>query len=140
VRQHGLIAHELGHWALWDAGEDHTVERCARYLAGALMLPWVPFVRDVSACDWDLFDLQRRHANASAEMIVVRMTQISPSTAWVWDNGVVKRWYGANPDQDIDELVDQVLSGGEPVRHGDFRGWPLIEPSHRRVVVVRVAA
>jgi hypothetical protein len=140
VRQHGLVAHELGHWALWDAREDHTVERCARYLAGALMLPWQPFTRDVAACDWDLFDLQDRHPNVSAEMVVVRMTQTSESTAWVWDDGRVKRRYGVDDDTDVDELVDQVLAGGEPVRDGELRGWPLLERMHRRVVVVRVAA
>lgn len=81
VRQHGVVAHELGHWALHQAGEDHTAEWAARYLAGALLLPQAAFVRDATVCDWDLEELRERHPHASAEMVVVRMTRASTSTS-----------------------------------------------------------
>lgn len=139
VRQHGVIAHELGHWALAEAGEDHTHERSARYLAGALMLPREAFLRDCAGTDWDLDELRRRHPNASAEMIVVRMTQVSPACAWVWDDGAVRRRYGRSQGEDVEAIVDRVLAEGAPQRDGSLRAWPLLEQGHRRVVVVRAA-
>lgn len=140
VRQHGVIAHELGHWLLHRAGEDHTQEWAARYLAGALLLPRVPFLRDVRATGWDLHALQARHPNASAEMIVVRMTQVSDACAWVWDDGAVKRRYGTASDEDVEAIVDRVLAADAPLCDGAVRAWPLLERGHRRVVVVRLAA
>lgn len=140
VRQHGVIAHELGHWLLHRAGEDHTQEWAARYLAGALLLPRAPFLRDVHATDWDLHALQRRHPNASAEMVVVRMTQVSDACAWVWDDGAVRRRYGAGSDEDVEAIVDRVLAAEVPLHDGAVRAWPLLERGHRRVVVVRLAA
>lgn len=140
TRQHGVIAHELGHWALHQAGEDHLNERAARYLAGALLLPRGAFERDAWACDWDLHELQRQHPHASAEMIVVRMTQVSAATAWVWDDGRVRRRYGAAAGEDVEAIVGRVLASELPERDGAVRAWPLLERGHRRVVVVRLAA
>lgn len=140
VRQHGAIAHELGHWALWQAEEDHRVERHARYLAGALMLPREAFRRDVYTCDWDLDAIRGRHPNVSAEMTVVRMTQVSDACAWVWDDGAVRRRYGTSDDEGVDAIVDRVIRESAPVHDGDVHGWPLLEPGHRRVIVVRAAA
>lgn len=140
VRQHGVIAHELGHWLLHRAGEDHTQEWAARYLAGALLLPRVPFLRDCWTCDWDLNQLQRQHPNASAEMIVVRMTQVSDACAWVWDDGAVRRRYGTSSDEDVEAIVDRVLASEAPEREDGMRAWPMLERGHRRVVVVRLAA
>lgn len=140
VRQHGVIAHELGHWALAQAGEDHTAEWAARYLAGALMLPRAAFLADAWACDWDLDELRVRHPHASAEMVVVRMTQVSPATAWVWDDGRVRRTYGASAGEDVEAIVGRVLASEAPLREGAVRAWPLLEAGHRRVVVVRLAA
>ena len=140
ARQHGVVAHELGHWAMHRAGEDHTQEWAARYLAGALLLPRMPFLRDVRATDWDLHQLQRLHPNASAEMIVVRMTQVSDACAWVWDDGAVRRRYGATDDESVEAIVDRVLASEAPERVDDMRAWPMLERGHRRVVVVRLAA
>lgn len=140
VRQHGVVAHEIGHFALFRKGEDHTHERSARYLAGALMLPRAAFLRDCQATDWDLDELRRRHPNASAEMVVVRMTQVSPACAWVWDDGAVRRRYGRSQGEDVEAIVDRVLAEGAPQRDGSLRAWPLLEQGHRRVVVVRAAA
>lgn len=140
TRQHGVVAHELGHWLLHRAGEDHHVEWAARYLAGALLLPRVAFLRDAHACDWDLAELRVRHPNASAEMVVVRMTQVSPACAWVWDDGRVRRTYGASAGEDVEAIVGRVLASEAPLRDGAVRAWPLLERGYRRVVVVRVAA
>lgn len=140
VRQHGVVAHETGHWLLHQAGEEHRTEWAARYLAGALMLPRAPFLADAKACDWELEELRTRHPNASAEMIVVRMTQVSTATAWVWDDGYVRRAYGADAGEDVEAIVGRVLAAEAPLRDGAVRAWPLLEQGHRRVVVVRLAA
>jgi hypothetical protein len=140
VRQHGVVAHELGHWALWRAEEDHTTEWAARYLAGALLLPRRAFTADAQATDWDLDELRQRHPYASAEMIVVRMTQVSLACAWVWDDGAVRRRYGVADDDGVEAIVDRVLCSEAPLRDGADRAWPLLERDHRRVLVVRLAA
>lgn len=140
VRQHGAILHELGHWALLRANEDHRNEWAARYLGGALALPREAFLRDIYACDWDIFALQELHPNASAQKIAIRMTQVAPASSWVWDDGEVTGRYGLDADDDVTEFIDRVVRGEQPLRDGSERGWPLLERGHRRVIVVRTAA
>jgi Zn-dependent peptidase ImmA (M78 family) len=140
TRQHGVIAHEIGHWALWECGEAYTDDRLARYLAGALMLPYIEFRRDVRRADWDLDALRRYHPNASAEMVIVRMTQISESCAWVWDDGEVKRRYGAHEDEAVEAIINRVIAEGVAVHDGELRGWPRMDAMYRRVLVLRLAA
>src|SRR5699024_535980 len=131
------VAHELGHWLLEDVGLDPDDERSARYLAGALMLPRAPFLRDVQRTDYDLDELQALHPNASAEMIVCRITQVRSATAWIWDNGKLARVYGVpSDDASIAALVDRVLTLEEPCRDGSARAWPRMDGCWRRVVVV----
>lgn len=89
VRRQGLIAHELGHWALARAGEPDS-EEGARFLAGALMLPRRPFERDLAATSWDLRLLRARHLNASAEMIARRIVTLRDACCTIVDNGRVK--------------------------------------------------
>lgn len=140
-RQHGTVAHELGHWLLRDYRMDARDEDAARYLAGALMLPRATFVRDLDATNWDLIRLQGRHPNASAEMIVVRMTQVSRACAWIWDAGKLARVYGAPCDDgSVAALVDRVLTLEEPVAEGSVCAWPIFDGRWRRVVVVARAA
>jgi hypothetical protein len=141
VRQHGVIGHELGHWLLEDAGMDPADEDAARYLAGALMLPRRAFVRDLMACDWDLFWLMERHPNASAEMIVCRMTQVGQCAASIWDAGKLARRYGAPLDTPQEAaLVDRALATERPATAGPFCAWPIIDGPWRRVLVVWRAA
>ncbi len=139
VRLHGLIAHELGHWLLFREGLNHLNESAARYLAGCLMLPREQFLRDLARADWDLFALMAMHPHCSAEMIVCRMTQVSPATASVWDSGHWTRSYGAHDVDGDRELVDAVL-GHEHVVRGVLDVYPLFDGVHRRVVCVRRAA
>lgn len=136
VRLHGLIAHELGHWLLWRSLLDHHDERAAQYLAGALMLPRAVFARDLGAFDWDLDALREQHVHASAQMIVVRMTQVSPATASVWDAGKLHRVYGAHDIAAARPLVDRVLTTERPERDGGLRAWPAFDGSWRRVLVL----
>jgi hypothetical protein len=143
VRQHMAIAHEIGHWAAEHAGIDPQDEHDARYLGGALMLPWAPYRTDMERTDWDLFELQTLHPNVSAEAHVVRMTQISPATASVWDCGKLHRWYGADqlPDYHGDATVaDRVLEVERPIVDGLVRAWPVFDGRWRRVIVLRRAA
>lgn len=138
ARQQGVVAHELGHFALERAGMEDC-EASARYLAGALMLPRAALLRDVQAVGLDLFRLQARHPNASGEMIAARLTQVMPAVAWVWDNGKLARRYGID-EADVSAFVDRVLALEEPVLDGDTAAWPLFDGPWRRVIVVRRAA
>lgn len=141
TRQHGTVAHELGHWLAGEHGLNRLAEPIARYLAGALLLPRHPFTIDCQATDYDLDALELRHPNASAEMIVVRMTQVSPATAWVWDNAKLARTYGVPDDGDsVAAIVDRVLTLEEPCLEGPVRAWPRFDGRWRRVLVVKRAA
>jgi hypothetical protein len=141
TRQHGVVSHELGHWLLEDAGLDPADEDAARYLAGALLLPYRPFRRDLMACNWDLFAIMERHPNASAEMIVCRMTQVGPAAASIWDAGKLARRYGEAPDPAQEAaLVDRVLTLERPARDGELHAWPIFDGPWRRVLIVQRAA
>jgi hypothetical protein len=143
VRQHRIVAHEVSHWGCEQAGLDPQCEESADRLASSLMLPRSPFVRDMDSTDYDLFELARRHPNCSHELIIVRMTQVSPATASVWDAGKLHRCYGAELVDDYyaeAALVDRVLETEAPLADGALRAWPVFDGRWRRVIVVRLAA
>lgn len=139
TRRQGILAHELGHWLLEAFGLDARCETSARYLAGALMLPRERFLRDMASAEYDLGQLLARYPNSSAEMIVVRMTQLSPATAWVWDHGRLARRYGLDED-DVSDYVDRVLTCEEPVIDGAIGAWPVFDGRWRRVIVLKKSA
>lgn len=74
-RQHGQLAHELGHFALRRARIDDS-EEGARWVGGALLLPRREFGRDLVETAWTLSRLRERHVNASAQMIAYRIVQL----------------------------------------------------------------
>lgn len=148
-RQHGLIAHELGHWALVRAREDNT-ERGARYLAGALLLPRQPFEADLRAMRWDLEQLRARHVNASAELIARRVVNLKDAVASVWDNGKLsyrvwspwlpERLWGKKASKVEATLAAAALESGQVERSADlFAAWPIFEAGWRRVIVLAEA-
>lgn len=146
VRKHGLVAHELGHWALRRGGEDDT-EDGARFLAGAFLLPRQPFDRDLRST-WDVRALQAKHVNASAELIVRRIVSMRDAVATIWDEGrlrarIVSPWvtgFGKRPTPYEHELADRVLASGEP-EQADDRVWafPFFDGRYRRVITVAEA-
>jgi hypothetical protein len=141
VRQHGIVAHELAHWLLEDAGMNPDDEDAAKYLAGALLLPRAPVLHDLKATDWDLLEVQARHPNASAEMIVVRMVQLGPCVASIWDSGKLHRRYGGPVDAAKEAaMVGRVLELEQPVHCGRLSAWPVFDGAWRRVLVVQRAA
>lgn len=117
-RQHGLVAHEVGHWAL-DRARERNTERAARYLAGALMLPRRAFERDLQETAWDLVELHRRHPNASYELIARRICTVRDAVAVIVDNGRVTTrvdrdgWCSPELGPRGWALVEQVLAAGE---------------------------
>lgn len=144
VRRHGLIAHELGHWALERAREDDS-EEGARYLAGAFLLPRQPFERDLGATSWDLRELRARHLNASGEMIARRIVHLRDAVACIWDEGklrerIVSPWLvgmGARPSPLERKIAELALARGEAVREAELVwAFPIFEPGFRRVITV----
>lgn len=94
-RQHGTVAHELGH-ALLDCHRLPQSERAASYLAGALIWPWRAFGRALNQCGWDLYALRQRNLNASFELIAWRLTQYRPeASVQIFDNRRLKKTIGA---------------------------------------------
>lgn len=136
TRQHGIVSHELAHWRLRSVGEDDTDEDAARYLGGALLVPRGALLSDVARYDLDLFALQARHPNASAELVAARLTQVMPATASVWDHGKHSRSYGAADHDAARPLVDRVLTTERPERDGELRAWPVFDGPWRRVIVL----
>lgn len=84
VRQQGLLAHELGHFALERSGLPQC-EQGARYIAGALRLPRREFDRDLRRVGWSIVALQALHPHASAQAILVRIVQLRNASACVVD-------------------------------------------------------
>lgn len=130
-----LVLHEVGHWVLQRAGESDEDEEDVDYLALALLLPRAHFLADLGELGHDLPAIKARHPNASHEAIAVRIVQLSPAFASVWDAGHLHRTYGErDPDNDR-ALVDCVLSTGKSVR-GDVSAFAVFDGSYRRVIVV----
>ena len=134
--QHGIVCHELFHYALGRAGEDDRDEEACRYGAGALLLPLSPFKADSFRLSFDLEAVRELHPNASGQMVCVRFAQVSPVSTSVWDHGHEKASYGPAIDRDLAAgLVWQVLDTGLAVR-GEVSAFPLFTGSWRRVIVV----
>jgi len=143
TRQHGVISHELGHWALRWAGEADG-EVAASYVGGALMLPRRAFDRDLATTGWDLEQLRAKHINCSAEMIARRLVQLRDAVASIFDGGrlrlrVASPWLGDRYKRVSAwerELVDECMQTGERQGDGLTSAWPVFDGDHRRVVLL----
>lgn len=144
VRQHGIVAHEIGHWALAWAGEDDS-EEGASYVAGALLLPRRVFDRDLRQT-WRVDELGAKHLHASAQMIATRICQLRDAVASVFDEGKLRHritspWLRdqrlARASRWEHELAAEALASGEIV-HGDELCYavPVFDGEFRRVIVV----
>lgn len=83
-RQHGRVAHELGHFAL----ERHDLadsEEGARWVGGALILPGRAYSRQLTLTAWSISKLRELNVNASATACAVRITQLRDAVATVID-------------------------------------------------------
>lgn len=100
-RQHGLIAHELGHAAAERGGLDGRDEPAACFLGGALLVPRAALRRDLRE-GLDLERLYARHQHASLEMIARRVTQVTHAGGRIWDHGHLTRHFGEELALDID--------------------------------------
>lgn len=146
TRRHGLVAHELGHHLLRLERADD--EDGARYIAGALMLPRETFGRDLTRTSWSLSKLRELHANASAQMIAIRIVQCRDAVATILDAGgrritarVVSPWLAdprlARLSKWERELAGRALEEGAEVRGAELcYAVPVVDGAHRRVVVV----
>lgn len=143
TRQHGLVAHELGHWALRWAGEPDS-EASASYLAGALLVPRRSLERQLGA-RWCLVELCAAHPNASCEMIAHRVVARRNAVALVVDNGRVRsRIVGARAPASLRrptvlerDLAALAVSSRMVARHHDrIAAWPVIDGDYERAVVI----
>lgn len=143
-RQHGLVAHELGHWALMRAGE-HDNEQAASYVGAALMLPRRGFSADLQATGWDIRQLRAKHVHCSAELIARRIVTLRDAVVSVWDNGklktrVVSPWLSERARRVSAferELAATVLEQGETVEAGNLLwGFAVFEGAWKRVITV----
>ncbi|MBK8173151.1 MAG: ImmA/IrrE family metallo-endopeptidase [Sandaracinaceae bacterium] len=142
TRQHGQVAHELGHWALARAGCDDS-EEGAIYVASALLLPRAHFNASLRAT-WDIPELMRRHPNAGAGTIARRICAMRGTIASVWDHHRAPLLLGRRrhhaPESWEAGLVTIVRETGRAYADETARAWLLPERPWRRVVVVREAA
>lgn len=137
-RLHWLIAHELGHWALREAGEDSACERSANYVAGALLLPRQAMLAQLRS-GWDVARLQLENPHAPAHAIAVRVVQLRGASAAIYDQGRLRRRWG--PESALEgEIAAEAFETARPVRVDDCTGaWPVFDGKHRRVVVLVAA-
>ena len=145
VAQHGRIRHELAHFALRRAREDDC-EAAARYIGGALGLPWHAFDRDLAETGWRFDELQRRHPYCSAEAIARRITTMRDAAVLIVDNGsvsirLVSPWLSTRTLRAGTPLeyalAKRALEVGSIVHEDDLvYAVPLVDGIHRRVVVV----
>lgn len=148
TRLHGLIAHELGHWALARYDEPDS-EEGASYVGGALMLPQARFGQDLRATSWHLPALQAVHTNVSAEAIGHRICQLRDAVVSVYDQGrltkrLVSPWLEDRRFKRVSSwergLVDQAYATGQMVWGDDLvHAWPVFTDRWRRVVLIAEA-
>jgi hypothetical protein len=143
TRQHGLVAHEIGHWALERVGENPHDEPAARFLSGALLVPRRRFDRDLRAT-WRLDELMAMHANASGELLARRIAELRDAVVTIVDNGRVRSRFSAahvyapvRMTRVERELVAEALERGHAVEGGPLvHATPLVEGAWQRVIVV----
>lgn len=147
TRIQGVVGHELGHWALQRAREPDT-EEAASAVGGAIQLPRRAFDADLRATAWSMADLQRRHPNASAELIARRIVELRDAVATIFDQGrvtarVCSPWLPvrfARLSRFERELAARALELEEVVNADELvYAVPVIEGRHRRVIVVAEA-
>lgn len=147
TRQHGLVAHELGHFLLREHREQDD-ELAARYLAGALIVPREELDRDLRRLGLSIVALRAKHVNASHEMIARRITQLRSAIVTIIDDGRVTAraaspWLPVPrpqvPPWELD-LAARAIESREEVRHGETVATPAIAGSRRRALIVARAA
>lgn len=108
-RQHGLAAHEIGHFLLATAGMENSEDN-ARFMAGALVLSREDFADDVIRAKWDLHRLKTWHPNASFEMLARRLAQVERARVEIVDAG--RRRVVVGPQTRREMRAFEIASGG----------------------------
>jgi hypothetical protein len=157
------VAHEIGESvahrvfaALSVQADEDAREQIANHLAGRLLLPRRWFAADGPRFDWDLFDMKRRYATASHELIARRMLEMNvPIVVTLFDQGRI-RWRrtntGGRPPQLLGEeatIWESTHKSGEPQAHDcnaadsgleSIHAWPIHEPEWKREILRSVIA
>jgi hypothetical protein len=105
-RQHWLVAHELGHFALHRAGELQS-ERGADNIANALMLPRREFIADLRRTQWNLQMLRETHRYSAIEAIAKRICDVRDACISTWRHGRIRlRFCSAGTAMQLRRVTD----------------------------------
>lgn len=139
TRQHAVVAHELGHWALQWAGEDDS-EQGATYVGHALLLPRRRFsaVLRRTLCPVALGAV---NPLAPVSWIVRRAAQLRLDTvATIADNNRVTERYSCRPAPQLSDseraLLDYSLRTGAPASDERSKTAPVFDGPWRRIVMI----
>lgn len=152
-RMQGLVAHELGHYALDRAGLPQS-ELGATYVGGCLRLPRREMLRDVREHAWSPTAIHQRHPHASVVAIGVRITQLRTATLALFDpHGRTPAWRIASESVGRDlarrptplehEVAIEAWMAQREVRRGELvvaTPLPHYTDGEHRVLVVSHAA
>ncbi len=155
-RRQWAVAHEIGEsvaFRVFDAlgvdpreAPDAARESVANRLAGRLLLPGEWFAADASGCRWDLFELKRRYATASHELIARRMLEMPPPViVSIFDQGHVSmrrsNGPGRVPPLSAAEIECQKTAHDRNRPHHTYDGlqtvqsWPVHEEGWKREII-----
>lgn len=150
------VAHEIGETCAYQVFDRLRVdpreapagarEMVANQLAGRLLVPREWFGQDARGCGWDLFELKRRYATASHELIARRMLDFSPRVIiTIFDHA--RRTFrrgnlpGQLPPLGPPELAawraahEQATPAVEDSPGCRAQAWPVHEPDWKREIV-----
>lgn len=144
-RQAGVIAHELGHVALRDHGEDWRDERAAAYVGAAILVPRRPLLSALRRYGADLDALSPLFEHASPELLMRRVAEVSDYAVTVVSGRKVVRhalhapWVRGPLEPWERDLADVARADGYAER-ANARAWRVEWPGYEHVLIVRSAA
>jgi Zn-dependent peptidase ImmA (M78 family) len=145
VRKEFTIAHEIGEVTLKGKVEEPYLEDACNLLAVNLLLPKGWFIRDIKACDFDLFELKKIYSTVSHEVISFRMLEFRPMIITIFDNGKLYRrrssyHFRIRSSYPLErQCLEEATAGGEKTFLTDekmsVKGWPIFTEDWKRVIL-----
>lgn len=145
-RQAGVIAHELGHVALREHGEDWRDERAAAYVGAAILVPRRALLRSLRGHGPDLEALRPMFEHASPELLARRIADVgeygctviygsgkhrvkrhNPNAPWASTSLQLEPWERA--------LFEETREHGY-AEHGTARVWWIAWPGYDHAILL----